>query len=282
MTPLRTCQWPSVRPRFDGSGRGTHTSAVHAIVVDHLAGDPAVNARTLAQVLGNTIYECRVFANAPHGGPVVVECHARSSDAEAVSARLRAAGLVARAVDVATETEVLRFVARTFELGTSALSVHARDGRSLELPYQDIDVLVRGSRMEHEVHTETTTSRKLDVGRAVLTGGLMVTRTEKTTRTTTSTDAQGFVVVWAGPQVAVVLEEQELQYQSLGPAMQPSRTANFAVVLNALRQRCGHARWDDRLLRRGAQQQLLGPTLDADQHLGLAIALVAMSVRSKV
>lgn len=56
-------------------------------------------------------------------------------------------------------------------------------------------------------------------------------------------------------------------------------TLGKTPLATELRQRCPQAAWDERLMRRAAQQQLLGPTLGADEHLDLAIALVAASAR---
>jgi len=254
---------------------------MHVVVIDRLGGDAAAKLPALAHALGKTAYECRPIVNVPEGGPVVVACHARVPEAEAMAARLRAADFHAQVLPDTIASPIRAFAARTFALGKAALHVEARDGRSLEIRYDEIEVLVRGSELTRESHTETTTKKKLAVGRAVLSGGLMLTRKEKTKRTTTTTDSQGLIVMFSRSAPPVVLGEKSLLYQSLGPAMQPSRTANFMIVVGELRRRCVHATWDERLMRRAIQQQVLGPTLSADEYFDLAIALVAASVRSQ-
>ena len=266
---------------FDCRRTRSQTVLMFAVVVDQLPGDVAKAAQGLATALGKTAYECRPIANAPGGGPVVVSCHALAPDAEVSASRLRAAGFETTVVPDTIAQPVRSFAARSFELRQEALAVQSLEGSHVVIPYAQVEVLVRGSELTQETQTSTSTTRKLDVGRAVLSGGLMMTRKQKTTRTTTSTDSQGFVIVYhaLGPPVALL--EKALLYQSLGPQMQPSRMANFVYLANRLRQRCERAVWDERLLRRAAQQQLLGATLAADDYLDLAIALVADSTQRR-
>ncbi len=252
---------------------------MHAVVVDHLPGDAMASARALAAVLGKTVYDCRPIAQAPGGGPAVVSCHAEPQAAQAVADSVRAAGFDASVVPGATAHGVRALAVRNFSMGPAAMTVEPRQGESIELRYDDVDVLVRGSELTRDTQTQTKTTRKLDVGRAVLTGGLMMTRKHKAKRTTSTTDSEGFLIAYSRSVAPVALLEKSMLYQSLGSAMQPSRMANFSMVVRELRQRSAGATWDERLLRRTAQQQMLGPTLNADDHLDLAIALIAASIR---
>ena len=82
--------------------------------------------------------------------------------------------------------------------------------------------------------------------------------------------------MFAGPDVAS-LRERELQYQSLGAALQPSRMANFRYLVAEIERRAGRAVRDERLMRRSVQSQTLGPMLSPDEHLELAAKLIAAS-----
>lgn len=255
---------------------------MHVVVLDRLADAPATLAQTLAEILGKTAYECRPLVSAPGGGPVIAACHAHEAEALAVAQQARAAGIDATVVADSLAAAVRTFIGRSFELGDTAIRIQSRDGQQVVLPFGEIEVVVRGSVTTRSSQTETTTTRKLDVGRAVLTGGLMMTRKHKTSHTTTTTDSHGFMIVFSrGATPPVVLDEQELQYQSLGADMQPSRMANFLHLAGQVRKRSPGATWDERLLRRVTQQQMLGTTLSADEHLDLAIALIAASARRR-
>jgi len=87
--------------------------------------------------------------------------------------------------------------------------------------------------------------------------------------------ADEFVVVFAGAEAPWVLRERELVYQSLGPALQPSRTANFRFLASELRARAPQATWDERLVRPASQSQMLGRTLRIEEHVEFLVGLVA-------
>jgi hypothetical protein len=57
--------------------------------------------------------------------------------------------------------------------------------------------------------------------------------------------------------------------------MKPSGEMNFNYLVAELRQRCPSAFYDDRLLRRAEQVKLLGPLLNPDNHLDLAVEILA-------
>jgi hypothetical protein len=253
---------------------------MHAVVVDRVTGDVAEAARKLAGVLGKTAYEVRPSVQVPGGGPAVVAVLADPDAAAATAAALRGVGFECGVVTVRDPLPG-QIVARRFEIGAAALVVEARESPAVALPYAEVELLVRGSRMTQAKYTETVRETKLSLGRTLATGGLLNTKTETTTRTRTATDGDEFLVVFAGA-TPVVLREHELQYQSLGAALQPSRTANFRHVVAELQRLCPQAVRDERLMRRATQAQILGPMLSPDDHLDLAIELLATSLRGDV
>lgn len=248
------------------------------MVVDRVTGDGEQIARALAQALGCTPYDVRASVNAPGGGPAVVSVHADPKAADATCALVRGAGLTAQVVAV-RGIELLE--ARKFELDTSALAVESRDGVAARIPFTAIDLLLRGVRQIRRTQTETVSQKKVAIDRMILSGGLVNTRMQETTRTTTQTDSDEFVVVFAGTEAPWVLRERELVYQSLGPALQPSRAANFRFLAGELRARAAQAIWDDRLMRPASQSQMLGRTLPVEEHLEFLVGLVAASVRAR-
>ncbi len=249
-----------------------------AVVIDRVTGDVGEAARALASALDKTAYEVRPSLQVPGGGPAVVAVHAEAETASAVAARLRDSGFASGIVAVRDPLPDL-LVARRFDLGDSALGIESRESPSIAIAWTDVDVLLRGTRMTQVEHTETVRETKLSVGRTLLSDGLVNTRTETPTRTRTTTDGDEFLLVFAGPTV-VALREHEMQYQSLGAALQPARSANFRHVLAEVRRQAAHASYDERLMRRATQAQILGPTLSPDDHLDLAAMLVAASLRT--
>jgi hypothetical protein len=125
-----------------------------------------------------------------------------------------------------------------------------RAGEPMRLPYDRIDLLVRGVRVHSSTQTVTESKRKLDLGRAVLTQGLMITKVEKREVTTKTESPEHFLLVYAGESVGALYEE-EVVFQSLGKDLQPARTANMGFITEKLRRLAPQARYDDRLLRLG-------------------------------
>jgi len=247
-----------------------------AVVIDRVTADPEAAASALAKALGKTAYETRPSVQLPDGGPAVVGVHATVEAAQDSAASVRAAGFVCTVVPAKDPLPQL-VVPQRFDLGDEALDVDTRTHVHATIRYDAIDVLLHGTRQTQTQSSEKVTTRSLSLGRAVLTGGLVNTRTQTSTRTTTATDSDEFLLVFAGADV-VSLREHELQYQSLGAALQPSRMANFRYLVGELQRRATRAVRDDRMMRRSVQSQMLGPMLSPDQHLELAAKLVAASL----
>ena len=72
-----------------------------------------------------------------------------------------------------------------------------------------------------------------------------------------------------------MLRETELQYQGLGAALAPVRTANFRRLVHELRTRSPLASYDDRLLTATGRANVLGGILPPDRYLNVALALLA-------
>ena len=102
--------------------------------------------------------------------------------------------------------------------------------------------------------TQTTTNvkeKKLAIGRAVLTGGLLTRKTETREVVKRSEDTEQ--VLYAFPAAGAtpwLLRELGTHYGALGAALAPTATANFLAAIELFRRRAPHARFDDSLLRR--------------------------------
>jgi hypothetical protein len=190
--------------------------------------------------------------------------------------RLGFAVLVADPAVVPGDDE--RIIARRIELSAGAVSVTDAKGVDHRCPASAIDLLQRGVRVTASTENVTTSERKLAVGRAILSGGLMMTRkTEKTTVKTTES-AEPFLLVQRGDgQPDIVVYERRIDYRSLGAQMQPASRANLELVWAHLRA-LAPAAVDDRVGRPGFVTGL--PATSADP-VDLALFLVALARRSQ-
>lgn len=217
-----------------------------AVVIDRVSGDQVAAARSLAAVLGKIPAEVRPSVSAPGGGPAVVAVLGNEDAASQLAWQLRGAAFTCDVVPVREPLPDL-VVAKRFELHAATLDVEDAEGTRMMMLYNGVDVLLRGV-AEVQVAGETTSSE--------------------------------FVIAFAGTAVCW-LREHELFFPSLGKSLQASRNANFRVVVERLHASCTKARRDDRLMRRAAQTQLLGPMLSPDDHLELAAMLLAKSLRGR-
>jgi len=253
---------------------------MHIVAIHNLTGDKEAPALALASALGTTVYEARLRLNVPGGGPSVVAGFAEIRQAEESARKLRAAGFTAMILSQnAIESDASRFIVRRFEFSDQGIHAESRQEKSLEVAFRDIDLILRGTSIVRKTETKTIEKRKLDIGRALMTSGLSITKSEKSIRETTTEDREGFSHLYSKGGPALVFRECGVLYDSLGPAMQPSRAANFITILTELRRRCPHALYDDRLVNRGGLAQLLGPMLSPEEHLNVATSLLARVLR---
>ena len=252
---------------------------MHIAAIHNLSQNKAL-AETLAAALGATVYEALSRLRPPGTGPFVVGVFAAIGPAEELMKRLRAGGFeVALLKEDEIETEAAGFIVRKFRFSKDALIVESRKEESLAVDYSSIDLIIRGTSIEQSAVTETIKEKKFDPGMALLTSGLKMTKiTEKTLKSTMQT-REGFFYLYAGDQQTLIFREGGLTYDALGIAMQPTRQANFVYLLEELRRRSPEAVYDDRLLNRAGQVQLLGPALSPEKHLNIATSLLAKVLR---
>ncbi|HEX9082781.1 MAG TPA: hypothetical protein VF768_10905, partial [Holophagaceae bacterium] len=194
-------------------------------------------------------------------------------------ADLEAAGFRAFAAnpsDVPTDRD--RIVARRLAFAPEGCTVTDAQGQDHPCPGSAMAALVRGYRTVESTEIEKTTERKLDLGKAILTSGLMVTKTVVTSTERRTSAREPFLLLQRNDgQPPIQFYEHRLHYQGLGPQLQHSRTANFAVLLERLRSLAPAAPVDDRILRPGFLAGLppLGPD-PADLALFLVLRARAL------
>ncbi len=249
------------------------------LAIYNLRGNEALLARELAAVLGRTVYEASSRVRAPGGGPSVIARYADPRAARDAAALLRTRGFDTLLLgEEELEDDARRFVVRGFELRAEEVTVES-NGARLAVRYQDVELLLRGIRIvQHEVAVGPPT-RKLSLVRAALSGGLVLTKSVRPPRRPPVEEREGFLNLYVRGTPPLAWREDKLLYRSLGKALLPSRHANFAQVVAELRRRCPGAAYDERLATRAGQAQLLGPTLSSEEHLDVAISVLAAAMR---
>lgn len=255
---------------------------MHVVAIHNLRDDKQNMAGALAAVLKGTAFEALSRLRAPGSGPFVVGVFAEQEQAAALAGKLESGGFSAAVLSEGElEAETGQWSIRRFGLNEHELRVESVDGRSRTLAYQDIDLILRGTGISSSTSVETTKQRTFDPGAAVLSGGLKMTKMTKTTREVTKEEREGFFTLYAANNPTLLFRENSLVYDALGYSRGLSRSANFAQLTAEMRRRCRAARYDDRLLNRAGSAGLLGPSLNPEEHLVVATALLAKVLRGR-
>jgi len=253
---------------------------MHIVAVDNLGEDREGIARGLSDALGIVFYDALVRVRVPGKGPLIVAVYAEKNFAIEKAEKLCAAGFRTLVLGHdQVETDSARIVVRKFLLKDSEIGFEERTGSPMSIAYDLIRVIIRGIRIVRTTETETVKDRKFDAGRAILTGGLALTKSVSLRQQSVSEIREGFIYLYSDKQRPLVFLESALQYESLGPSLQASHAANFTFLVAELKRRCASAVYDDRLVNKAAQTLLLGPRFDPEKHLDMAITLLSKSLR---
>jgi len=253
---------------------------MHIVAIHHLGQDRETRAAALAFALGMTMYEALSRLRSPGNGPFTIGVFAEQERAMQMAEKLQSAGfsaVVLTEAEIAAELSPL--IVRKFVLSEHDLAAVSETGKSLRISFQQVRLILRGIGIVRGTGTETVKDRSVSLGRAVMSGGLVLTKTTKTVKEVAIEERAPFFNLYAGDKPVMVFRENALVYDSLGPALQSSRALNFTYLLAELRRRCQNAHYDERLLTRPAQIALLGPTLNPEEHLSIATALLAKTLR---
>lgn len=253
---------------------------MHIIAIYNLPDHKDDLAMALATAIGNTEYEARSRLRGTDKGPLVVALCRDREAAEKIEERLASGGFDAIVLDQdKIETESAQFIVRKFRLDDDALDVESLGGQNLRVDYRSVDLILQGTSIAGKTEKETLKERKFSPGMAVLSSGLVMSRTKKITREIKTEEREGFFNLYAGTLPTLVFRETVLVYDSPGFELKLSRAANFACLISELRKRQPDAVFDDRLLRRADQAALLGPLLSPEEFLHVAKSLLAKILR---
>ena len=249
---------------------------MHVLAIYNVKENKEELAGVLATVLKVTVFEAHSRLRAPGNGPLVVGVFAEELQAKNLADELKSKGFSAVVLnDDEIKEETNQWLVRRFYFGEKDLIVKSNDGRSLTIAYRDVNLILHGIGILSSTSTETTKKRSLSLSNAILTGGLKVMKTTKTMHEVTNEERERFLTLYAGYLPTLAFHETGLVYDSLGPARGLSRSMNFIQLTAELRRLCTGAQYDERLLNKASQANLLGPLLKPDQYIAIATALLA-------
>jgi hypothetical protein len=142
-------------------------------------------------------------------------------------------------------------------------------GAGESVRWDAVRALVRATHSAQVTEVGIEKGRAFAPGRAVLTGGIVVTApTEKEVRSQVTRKEQVLYLFHHGAPPWLFAESRH-KYEGLGPRLKPGTSENFQTLVQLLRERAPQSRFDDRLLQfRGAAGSPNTPeTIDLLAHL---------------
>lgn len=168
-----------------------------------------------------------------------------------------------------------RYSARTLELGQSGFVAVGDQGDREEVPASALLLIQRGARVTTTTEVTKKSERRLDLTRAVLTGGLLLTKKVETKATRTTTSQESFLLLHRKDGGRdIVIYGRRIDYRFLGVDLQPASAANFERMTAKLRALAPRVPYDDRVSRPGL---VSGLSSAAANPIDLAVWLVLLT-----
>jgi hypothetical protein len=250
---------------------------MHVVVIHGWKEETTELVHALSGALGITVFEAR--QRMIGAGPAVVASFADPQQALALAKKLNQNGIATLVVDAAEVRRAGLFIVRRFEFSESLLRIEKGDWQRAEIPYGEIDLLLLGTSIVGYSEKKTVTERKLSVGKTILAGGIPLSKKVKHEEEVTTEQRSKVLYLYAGSRLPAVFRQDGMTYDGLGAAMKVSRELNFTYLISELRRRSPGAVYDDCLRNRIGLVRLLGPALEPETNLDLAVEILAQSLR---
>jgi hypothetical protein len=253
---------------------------MHCVVIHGWKEETTELVQALSSALGITVFEARqrMIGN----GPAVVANCADPGQALALTKKLNQNGIATLIVDAAEVRGPARyFICRRFELNDASLRIETSDGQRAEITYGEIDLLLPATSIVEYSEKKTITQRKFSIGKTIMAGGIPMSKKVERQEEVTIEERGKVLYLYAGQRPPIVFSQNGMIYDGLGAAMKVSRELNFTYLISELRRLSPGAVYDDRLRNRAGLVRLLGPALDPETNLDLAVAILARVLRHK-
>jgi hypothetical protein len=248
---------------------------VDVVAIMGLARSVEDEAPLLAADLGLTAYEATVMLRAPM--PVIVLRSKERARTLELLGKLRARSHDAVACDldaVASTADMFCPKSFRFEVGDF---IGVAKGEERRLPLTEVFALVRATHTTRVEDTVTNHETKLSIGRAAMSGGLMMTKTKTTESKRVADEREAVLYVFRSDAQPWLLQSMQLRYDGLGHEMRRSKIENFDVLQKTLRELAPSAPFDSRLLavRASAGMVVMAGTKQITASSATAIDLLA-------
>lgn len=250
------------------------------VAIDMPLGAPDQFAKPFSEATGKTNFEALARLRGASGCPLAIASFNAPEPASALAGNLTGAGFKCIVLDQsALDEELAPFRVRRFSLDSpDTLVLWTAQNEQMDIPYANLRAILKGTSSVSHTDVETIKETKFSASKAIMSSGLAFTTTTEKTVETTTEERENFMKLYIDNAPPILMRESGIDYSSLGALKQPSRMANFMKVGQEIRSRAKGAAYDERLLNRQVQAQVLGPTLNPLSHIHIATALMKRSI----
>ena len=176
-----------------------------------------------------------------------------TAEGEALVVALAAEGFVAWAEEpAAVPMDRDRVVVRALDWVQEGFTAQDAQGGHHACPLANVRLLQRGARTHSSTETVKTQERRFDLGKAVMSGGLLLTKKVETAKELTTHAKEPFLLVQRGDgQPDFMIYEHRMHYQCLGAEMTQATLTNLGLLGKRFQALCPQAPLDDRVARPG-------------------------------
>jgi hypothetical protein len=269
---------------------------VYVVAIVELCATVEAEAVALSADVGMTVYEARLVLAS--GTPAIVRSTSDRAQALDLATRLRERGHDVALCDTSDVVPSQAMTSmRRFRFGPACIEIDAgpslaHDGAPPDrLPYDDVGPLIAAVHRKRIANESESSDRKLSVGRAIMSGGIVMTKTVKReTRSTTEDREQVLYVFRRSGAKPWILREHGTNWKGHGRPVAPTAAQNFRIASQALRERAPRAPYDDRLVGRKSAPERMAvagglagtttTTSSSETGVDLLAHLLALSIKA--
>lgn len=212
-----------------------------------LATTAEVEAPKLAADLGSTAYETALLLRTP--SPVLLLRTDDRARALELLGKLRSRGHDAVACDAAAVVAAASMVhVRSFRFEAEAFVVTTPEAVEHRIAWVEIIAIVRAMHRTRTEEVSKTSERSFSLGRAALSGGVLLTKQMTRTTKQTNEEREQVLYVFRRGGVPVLVTLSRARYEGLGAELRAVQIENFATLIGMLREHAPDAAFDERLI----------------------------------
>lgn len=220
----------------------------HIVVNPPVAIDPGMLER-MAVILGQEIYRTRLLLSG-RVPKIIAQCQTPES-AEVMVQKIKNIGV---SVFMCKDSELRKplqplFAGHSLKKSNTGIIFTDHSGQQKTIKFEDVYLVLVGTREKHVIETSTSTSLKLNLPATLVTGGIPVFRRVKEEKEQASEQVERFIRIYGRISLDPIVEILQFgfDYSFLGNKITVSSFLNLNTTADELKKTFTQAFFDDKL-----------------------------------